>query len=200
MTEGLVVAPCSAAAARWAIENWHYSRRMPVGKTVRLGVWEGGRFTGAVLFSWGMNHNLSKQFGLEMTECCELVRVALEGGHQATVTEVVAQALRLLRRISPGIRVVVSFADPMAGHVGRIYQAGNWLYMGRTVDQNHPMLGTQVLNRRAFTGHNYGSPAATLPEGARWVRTPGKHRYVMPMDKAMRRRLVRQAQPYPAEP
>ena len=46
---------CSHAAATWAVENWHYSGRMPAGKMVRIGAWEDGAFIGAVIFSQGGN-------------------------------------------------------------------------------------------------------------------------------------------------
>lgn len=44
----------------------------------------------------------------------------------------VAIAVRLLRRQCPGLRVIVSFADPAEGHVGAIYQAAGWVYLGQT--------------------------------------------------------------------
>ena len=31
---------CSYQAAKYAVEHWHYSRSMPAGKAVRMGVWE----------------------------------------------------------------------------------------------------------------------------------------------------------------
>ena len=40
--------------------HWHYSQAMPAGKLVTFGVWEHGRFVGAVLYGRGANHNLSK--------------------------------------------------------------------------------------------------------------------------------------------
>ena len=35
---------CSYEAAKYAVMHWHYSKTMPAGKTVKLGVWENGRF------------------------------------------------------------------------------------------------------------------------------------------------------------
>lgn len=195
----ITVAPCTHQAAKFAVENWHYSKRLPVGKTVRLGVWENDEFTGAVLFSWGANKNLAASFGLSMTQCVELVRVALRP-HDAFVTQAVACALRIVQRDNPGLRVCVSFADPSQGHVGLIYQAGNWLYLGRTPRKRDLLSADGVtLNRRAFTGRQFGTGArSVIPPGARWVEREGKHRYAMPFDRAMRRQLQRIAQPYPS--
>ena len=33
-------------AAKYACENWHYSKCLPSGKTVKLGVWEDNNFIG----------------------------------------------------------------------------------------------------------------------------------------------------------
>lgn len=46
----LRVAPCSHTAAKLAVERWHYSRTMPVGKLARFGIWERDEFVGVVLF------------------------------------------------------------------------------------------------------------------------------------------------------
>ena len=75
----LVVDWCSHAAAKYAVEHWHYSRRTPIGKLVRLGVWEDSLFVGAIVFSRGNTPTLGARFGLSQTQVCELVRVALRG-------------------------------------------------------------------------------------------------------------------------
>jgi len=49
---------CSYDAARYAVEHWHYSRSLPCSKTARLGVWEDGKFIGAIVFAWGANRHL----------------------------------------------------------------------------------------------------------------------------------------------
>ena len=37
---------CSYEAAKYACEHWHYSKCMPVGKTVKIGVWENKKYIG----------------------------------------------------------------------------------------------------------------------------------------------------------
>jgi hypothetical protein len=68
---------CSFDAAKYACKSWHYSKCVPAGKLVKIGVWENEKFIGCVLYGLGATPNLSKPYGLTMTECCELVRVAL---------------------------------------------------------------------------------------------------------------------------
>lgn len=194
----LTVAPCDHKAATFAVKHWHYSQTMPASKPlIRYGVWEHGEFVGAVLYGWGANPRLGKPFGLEMIECAELLRIAMRD-HEAPVSQVVARTLADLKRTNPGLRLVVSFADPHEGHHGGIYQAGNWLYLGLTAPKRELELNGKTLNRRAYTGRGFGGARARIPAGAVWVQRPGKHRYVFPLDKQMRRRVSKLAQPYPS--
>ena len=46
---------CSYEAAKYAVEHWHYSHSLPIGKLVKIGVWEDDQFIGAVVFGYGAN-------------------------------------------------------------------------------------------------------------------------------------------------
>ena len=127
MSVDLRVDWCSYEAAKWAVEHWHYSRSMPTPPHNKVGVWENERFVGCVIFSRGSNNNGHKPYGLKMTEFCELTRIALTE-HATPVSQVVRKSLAFLKKKSPGVRLVVSYADPNHGHHGGIYQAGNWIY------------------------------------------------------------------------
>ena len=187
---------CSYEAAKYAVEHWHYSKTMPVAKKVHIGVWENGRFIGAVVFSWGANPNLFRPYGIEMIEGCELVRVALDK-HGTPVSRIVKIALQMIGRQSPGLRLVVSFADTRMGHLGSIYQAGNWVYVGETKPKFDFELDGQILQRRSYTGSNFGGTRRRVPPGAVKVESPPKHRYLYPLDKAMAAQIEPLRQPYP---
>lgn len=194
------VAGCSFEAAEYAVKRWHYSRSMPAAKTTKFGVWEAGRFIGAVIFSRGATASLGRRYGLEQTECAELTRVALRE-HVAPTSQIVAAALRELRRTSPGLRLVVSFADPNEGHHGGIYQAGNWVYTGSIETRAYFLVHGRLMHPRSVAANRWRQSLGWLRRhvdpNATEVEKPGKHRYVMPLDKAMRRRIVRLAKPYP---
>jgi len=186
-------------AAKYAVENWHYSRTLPVGKMVKLGAWEDRKFIGVVIFAWGMNKGLGQPYGLQMVDCCELVRVALTK-HQTPVSRIMAVALRFLKKQSDGIRLIVSFADPEEGHHGGIYQASNWIYAGTTAANYEWRFNGKRLNKRAFTGQQFGggkTSVAKVPNGAVKINLKGKHRYLMPLDAEMRARILPLAKPYP---
>lgn len=196
-SDALYVAPCNHAAALFAVARWHYSRTLPVGKLVKYGVWESGTFIGAVLFAWGANKDLGSPYELELTQCCELVRVALSK-HASPVSRIVAVALRLLKKSNPGLRLVISFADPVERHHGGIYQAGNWIYTGTTVASFEYRLNGARLNKRAYTGRQFQTGAkAILPSNAVKVKTPGKYRYLYPLDTITRQNVEPLRLPYP---
>lgn len=196
---------CSYEAARYAVERWHYSRAMPTPPLVKIGVWEAGRFIGCVLFGRGATQNLGSPYGLNTLEVCELVRIALRE-HTTPVSRIVRLALRMLARRSPGLRLVVSFADPAQDHHGGIYQAGNWIYTGRSTDYDQFRTGDGRLwhPRQVSTlgaKRQYGAIRKTpkIADCVR-VRVPGKHRYLMPLDSGMRTQLAPLAKPYPKRP
>jgi len=64
VSEAFHLAFCSHDAAKHAVMRWHYSRAMPKSKLVRLGVWEDGRFVGAIIYGLGANRHIARPFGL----------------------------------------------------------------------------------------------------------------------------------------
>ena len=201
----LVVAPCGMDAARYAVMRWHYSKRMPIARLARFGVWEAGRFVGAIVYCHGGNRHAYQAFGLTMHQGAELVRVAL-GDHDAPVSQVVAEATRQLHRASPGTRLVISYADPLQGHHGGIYQALSWAYLGPSPGARGAwrLPSGELVHHRSYTGApgfkgkaRKAPPPQALGIKARRVELPRLHRYAYGMDKAMRRHLARLAQPYP---
>lgn len=177
-------------AAKFACVNWHYSGCMPAGKVIKIGVWEDSKYIGCVLFSRGANNNLGSPYALEQTEICELTRIALTL-HSTPVSRVVALAFRFLVKNSPGLRLVVSYADPEQGHHGGIYQAGGWLYVGRSQAQAEVMHKGKVMHKRTANAL-FGTIKGMEKSPVLW-----KHKYLMPLDEAMREQTLRLQIPYP---
>ena len=94
-------------AAKFAVEHWHYSKTLPAFKALYVGVWEDRRYIGMIAFSPAMNPRLGVTYGLNQFEVCELVRVALDR-HVTPVTRLVKIAIGILKRNSPGLRLIIS--------------------------------------------------------------------------------------------
>lgn len=183
-------------AARYACERWHYSKTIPSNKSNVFGAWENGKFCGVIIFGLGASPSLGKPYGLGIFETCELTRVAL-GRHECEVTRMISISLRLLRSKNPGLRLCVSFADTFHGHHGGIYQGGGWVYSGMSDPSKIWRLQDGSLaDPRRFNGHGHNKKIA-VPAGSKLISTPGKHRYLMPLDDAMRAKIAPLAKPYP---
>ncbi len=164
---------------------------MPKSKLAKIGVWQGEAFIGSLIFGVGSNNQMARSVGVADTQCCELVRVALQT-HTAPVSRIVAIALRFIKRQYPGLRCVVSYADPGQGHVGTIYQAGNWIYTGCTAPVDYYEDSRGQLN-------HWRDARRMQQRGVSLKRIyfPGKHKYLMPLDEEMRRKIAPLAKPYP---
>jgi hypothetical protein len=180
-------------AARYACENWHYSRCIPKSKLSKVGVWENEKFLGVVIFGVGATCDLVKRYGLKMEQGCELVRIALRN-HATPVSRIVAISLRFLKKANPGIRLVVSFADPEQGHHGGIYQAGGWIYSGTSQSSDEYIYKGKRWQGRSFR-HKYKGmerhPSVQIVKGA------SKIRYLMPLDAEMKKQILPLAKAYP---
>lgn len=186
---------CSYAAARLAIKLWYYRDEMPIGKLVKIGVWEQGRFSGVVIFGMSVSDALGRRWDFDTFQCCELSRLALRPDHTCQVSRVLRVSLIMLKKHCPGLRAVVSFADPQYHH-GGVYQANGWLYTGTTAPDKQYRDATGRIwhsrevspsGRKKIVGAWTNVPR---PQDCEIIRIPGKHRYAMPLDEEARRIII----------
>ena len=188
-------------AARFTCVNWHYSGGVPAGKLVKVGVWEDGRFIGVVLFGRGANHRMSSAYDLEQNEACELVRIALTE-HASYVSRIVRLAVMFLRKQSPGLKLIISYADPAQDHHGGIYQAGNWIYAGPSQAQCELVIDGQFMHKRNATAR-WGTAAPekikelTGKTDVKYGPVKWKHIYLMPLTAELREQVSGRSKPYP---
>lgn len=182
-------------AASYACKNWHYSGCLPVGKLVKVGAWENGKFIGVVLFGRGANKSLGEPYGCDQTESCELVRIALTS-HTTPVSKIMSLALKWLKKTNEKIKLVVSFADTEVGHHGGIYQATNWIYDGLTNAADEYLYKGKRWHGRAFR-KSHGSHLNYMNKGLQIIKGAQKHRYLMPLDAEMKERILPLSKPYP---
>lgn len=182
---------CSYEAAKYAVEHWHYSKRMSAGKNVCIGVWEDDDFVGVIVFGLGSgNATNGDRYGLATShEMAELTRIALRN-HYAPVSAIISIGVRMIRKQSSGLRLLISMADPLQGHIGGIYQAANWIYTG--VTKPDVMYFSYGKWRHHRTATSKGSVKGLL-----FRKIPGKYRYLYPLDQKMRMVIEAMAKPYP---
>lgn len=99
--------------------------------------------------------------------------------------------------------MVVSYADLDQDHAGTIYQATNWIYLGK---MNSGSRGAFIINGKKTHPRTIGSMGGV--QSLKWVQehldpnatefyTKGKHRYIFVFDKRLRKQWLKQSQPYP---
>lgn len=189
-------------ASKFACVNWHYSAVIPVGKLVKVGAWEDGKFIGVVLFGRGANNNMLKPYGLNADEGCELVRIALKA-HKTPVSKIMAIAIRFLKKSNPKLKLIVSYADADQEHHGGIYQATNWIYTGL---KNAGTMGAFIINGKKThpksvhskgVKQNIESVRKHLDPKAEVFYTKGKHCYLMPLVDSIKDVVITMSKPYP---
>jgi hypothetical protein len=120
----------------------------------------------------------SKRYG---GETWELARLWVDDSlPQNTETWMIARAVRYVRQNHSTVKVLVSYADPSAGHAGIIYKAANWVCDGRT-DQERKTPRFDYAD--AATGKRY-SRRGHVPPGVEIKRIArvSKHRFVYRLD------------------
>lgn len=181
-------------AAKYACENWHYSKKMPVNKTVKIGAWENDKFIGVVIFSPGATPMLYKTYNITQQQGCELTRIALTK-HENPVSKILSLAIKFLKKSNPKLVLVISFADTKEGHHGGIYQATNWIYVGTASPRKLPKLNGKFIHERSLSV--LVKQGKVKRDDCEWVQAMPKHKYLMPLDDNMKKQIQSLAKPYP---
>lgn len=116
-------------AIRYACLKFHYAKVVPSAQYAYNVYNEQGEWCGVIIYGIGANVHIATPFGMANGEVLELVRVALNGKQPCT-SECVAASLKQIHKDAPQVKLVVSYADMDQEHIGTIYQATNWIYLG----------------------------------------------------------------------
>jgi len=195
---------CSYEAAKYAVEHWHYSKKMPKSKSIYLGVWENAKFIGAIVFGLGGGAATNgTQYGLASCfEIAELERIALTK-HKSFISRIVAIAVKFLRIQSPNLKMLISYADPEQGHHGGIYQALGWIYVGKTkpdwavIDKSGRRWHSRVASASGMKTQYGKKVIAPRPQDGKKIILPGKYKYLYPLNNEIRKQIKPLQKPYP---
>jgi len=187
--------------AKKILTREHYLHTMPGGTRLVFGVFTGHRLFGALTLGVGPSNVHRLVEGAQADDCLTLTRLWLDDLLPAnSESRMIGVTLRALKR-ETSVKFLVSYADPVAGHVGTIYQATNWLYTGTSQAMALLDLGDGVLHHSRSLAHAYGthSRAHFRAHGVdvRSVPQSPKHRYVYFLDPDWQSRLRVSALPYP---
>lgn len=192
----------SHKAIKYACLKFHYAKSVPVN-VLGFNVFnEKKEWCGCILYGSGANNNLPKPYGLVSGQVVELVRMALNGKQEST-SKAMAISLKLLPKLLPLCKLVVSYADIDQNHIGTIYQATNWFFTGET---NIGMRTGFIINGKKThnkTVHSKGIVQSLdevrkhLDPNAEPYITKGKRKYIYPLTKDLRPLCKSLSKPYP---
>ena len=190
------IARANTKAINYACKNFHYSKSVPAVQYAYNVYNDNDEWCGVILYGGGANNNMPKSFGKNAGEVLELVRVALNG-KQETTSKAVAMSLKQLHKDNPLCQIVVSYADHRQKHLGTIYQATNWIYIGKTItsDTQYFYKGKWTHERTINAQKNKEQLKATLPKR----ENSNKFKYVFCFNKRERKEYLKIALPYPKE-
>ena len=151
---------------------------------------------------------ISKEWGLRVERLFMLARGAcVHWAPPGSNSKLISWACRLLAR-DTGAKITIAYSDTDAGEIGTVYQASNWICVGRTA----PVEQWVAPNGRVYDG-KYPADRTRSRGGTRsdwilvlkangWHRQKGnaKHRYVYILDKtdkALVERVEAKRTPYP---
>lgn len=190
----------SKEAVKHACLFFHYSKRIP-SNLCAFAVFNGrGEWCGAIIYSNGATPQIAKSFRMPQGKVCELSRVALNGKQEST-SKAISLSLRMLKKLCPLIELVVSFADRTQGHIGTVYQASNWLYLGTSEKAKYYIIRGKKTHPRSVVPQ---SPTNTLADVRKYIDPNaveffdlGKFKYVYPLTDQQRKRFQTVALKYP---
>jgi hypothetical protein len=112
----------------WMLHR-HYLGKWPGVATALIALCRRDVPVGCIVFAEAPRET-SKRYG---GHTWELARLWVDDAEpRNTETWFIARAVRLVRRLCPTIRFLVSYADPSVGHEGTVYRAAGWVYDGHT--------------------------------------------------------------------
>ena len=99
--------------------------------------------------------------------------------------------------------MIISFADEKHGHFGGIYQAGNWVYNGCFEGDGGFVLHGQTVHNKTIHSRGWTQTLEWLQKHIDpkcYHALSKKHRYLMPLDDEMKKRIEPLRKPYPKKP
>jgi hypothetical protein len=142
----------------------HYLKRWPGVCVLTLGLWRGPFLVGVCVFALPPRETMKRY---ECKVAWELARLYIMDSEPFnSETWFMSRAVRYIRATHGDVEVLVSYADPSAGHAGTIYKAANWKQDGRT-DQERKTprfdygVAGKVYSRRSHVPH--GSVCVRVP-------------------------------------
>ena len=152
----------------------HYAKRVPSTIQYVYGLFNKKNLVGIVAYSIPASASLCEGIAGKNNKhlVLELSRLVLKNNKKNEASILVSSSLKLL----PKPKIIVSYADTAQDHVGYIYQATNFIYLGLSAKRTDRVFidGTKQKHGR----HVISTDVKNIKERTVLVARPRKHRYM----------------------
>lgn len=187
-------------AIKYACENFHYAGKQPAVVKKAYNIYnDSNDWCGCIVY----NYPKGKHIANRMTDCYELIRVALNGKQEQT-SKAVSMTIKDIKKNNPEIKLLISYADTDQGHNGTIYQATNWYYIDKrkTGDcYQDPKTGklyhARVLSNTGLKKQFGRVVRVKTMDSMTRIKKGYKHLYYYPLTKELKEVCEQIKKPYP---
>ena len=212
-TSKILIKPATKEIVYNIITKKHYSNKWTASTNIYAVYYRDGehkffggdnlKLIGAVLYGHPVGFRVVKSISdiLENDEVLELKRLWIEDGYGKNIESyVISQTLKMVRKESTDVRVVISYADRDEKHKGIIYRASNWLYQGFDIGRGDAFMYRYPGTSEWLTDRAIGAKLGTNSLHGVLDKVPDmeykvkfrKHRYLYPIgSKKQNRDLIK---------
>jgi hypothetical protein len=193
------VLPINAFEAEpWLLEK-HYAKRLPM-IMFAFGLYEDNKLIGVVTYGLPGSPMVSRGIcGKEYEPIVlELNRLCLLDNNKNQASFLVANSMKLL----PKPTIVISYADTGQGHVGYVYQACNFIYLGLSVKRTNWNIKGQEHkhNRHLAQGMTLELLKEKFKTDFYYSERSQKHRYVFLCGNKFQKKQLQSCLKYKIQP
>ena len=145
-TSKVSIHPIAKSIAKKMIIEKHYSHAWTMCRYA-LGIYHksddvyfgNDKLIGCLIYGYPVGRSAAKSISddIENDNILELTRLYIDDGYGSNIESYsLSQSFKWLKSNDENIKVLLSYADNGQEHLGKIYQATNWIYQGLNSDMN----------------------------------------------------------------
>jgi adenine modification enzyme len=174
--------------------KYHYSHKMPSSIRLMLGLYHNEDLMACIIYGNPVGRNVVKFLNRPRINCAELQRLfSRDGLPKNNESYFISHSFKYLKKYYPEIKYLISYADSTYGHIGIVYQATNWKYIGESklIIDMFIVNGKNIHPKTLCNNHgtlNKNKLKQIYGDRLEIKETKPKHRYIMCLGNKKERR------------